>query len=152
PARGTLRHRVVPGEGGTMRALAERGRSGQLAVTHYRVVERAADRALLELVPETGRTHQIRVQLAAAGVPVDGDPRYDGAPTCRLMLHAASLGLKHPTTNRPLRFEAPVAVEFAEWLRDPSATRLPERARISQHMRQAAERRYGIAVLPGTDA
>lgn len=62
----------------------------------------------LELAPRTGRTHQLRVHLAAIGHPILGDPLYgrpDGAP--RLMLHAASLELAHPATGEPLALHLP---------------------------------------------
>ena len=71
PDRGVLRHRLVAGEGGVMRALPPGAREGQEAITRYRVLERRGPRALCELSPETGRTHQIRVQLAAVGAPIE---------------------------------------------------------------------------------
>jgi len=81
---------------------------GRPARTHYRVVERLTGSTLLECTLETGRTHQIRVHLAAIGHPVIGDPRYgrgqrrpDAAPVPRLdrpFLHAAELAFDHPVT------------------------------------------------------
>lgn len=86
---------------------------GLPARTHYRVRETLAGGALarLELTPETGRPHQIRVHLAALGCPVVGDPLYDPLqrPAPRLCLHAQRLALPHPTTGQPLTFVAPAA-------------------------------------------
>src|SRR6185369_9819943 len=74
---GVLTHTLTAGEGGRMKVVSpssgrgqdrsKRKPSGQEAITRYRVLERAGDRAILELSPETGRTHQLRVQVAAAG-------------------------------------------------------------------------------------
>lgn len=89
----------------------------KLSVTDYRVVERlGAAAARLELRPRTGRTHQIRVHLAAIGHPVLGDPAYGGRKVCapagvavpRVMLHARTLGFTHPVGGAALEFSAPL--------------------------------------------
>lgn len=70
---------------------------GKRAFTRWRLLERGASKSLLEVRPETGRMHQIRVHLAHMGCPILGDHIYgnkDSAP--RLMLHALSLELPHP--------------------------------------------------------
>jgi 23S rRNA (cytosine1962-C5)-methyltransferase len=91
---------------------------GQHALTRYRVLERARERALVELRPETGRTHQLRVHLSHAGAPIVGDSAYGGAPAERLFLHARELALATPK----LRFSAPVPEAFSDALhaRPPS--------------------------------
>jgi 23S rRNA pseudouridine1911/1915/1917 synthase len=70
----------------------------------------------LELQLETGRTHQIRVHLAAIGHPVLGDARYGGvrrsAPVERMMLHAARLGFVLPETGEPVEFVSPLPPAF----------------------------------------
>ena len=152
PERGVLRHKLVPGRDGVMLALPPTAREGQEAITRWRVLARRGDRALLELTPETGRTHQIRVQLAAAGAPIAGDPVYGGAPATRLLLHAAALGLRHPGTGQPVTFRSPVPPSFARWV-DGAAEALPtDAATLEALLRQAADRRYGVAHLAATTA
>jgi len=104
---------------------------GRPARTRYRVLARAAGAALLELALETGRTHQIRVHLKAAGRPLVGDPVYGEArwkgsrgPERTLLrdfprpaLHAWRLGFEHPAGAGALRFEAPPPADLeALWL------------------------------------
>jgi 23S rRNA pseudouridine1911/1915/1917 synthase len=83
--------------------------------------------SLLECRLETGRTHQIRVHLAAIGHPVVGDAAYggqrDSLPLRRPFLHAAALAFAHPVTGGALRFEAPVPPELDEVRRDLDARR-----------------------------
>lgn len=74
----------------------------EAAVSRYQTLAAAEGAALLELQPETGRMHQLRVHLAAIGRPIAGDARYGGAlmvgghPVPRLMLHARALAFPHP--------------------------------------------------------
>ncbi|MEW6265399.1 MAG: RluA family pseudouridine synthase [Thermodesulfobacteriota bacterium] len=81
--------------------------SGKPARTEFKVLARGPGRTLLQARPLTGRTHQIRLHLAASGHPVLGDAEHGGPPAPRLMLHAASLSFTHPRTGRPLTIEAP---------------------------------------------
>jgi 23S rRNA pseudouridine1911/1915/1917 synthase len=69
----------------------------------------------VELTLETGRRHQIRVQLAEAGCPIVGDEKYGSAtdPAKRLALHACALRFEHPVTHKQLRFESPLPRELA---------------------------------------
>lgn len=111
-ADGDRKHRTVVDHG-----------KGKPAVTHLRVLERWDARAKVEARPETGRTHQIRVHLAALGLPVIGDPLYggaaarEGAGIDRTALHAHSLIFRHPITIEQLRFEAPYPADFERALR-----------------------------------
>ncbi len=98
--------------------------SGKPAVTHYRVVQRFANHTLVQLMLETGRTHQIRVHMAHIRYPLLGDPVYGGRfqmpPNCgaelekelrgfkRQALHAAKLGLQHPVTDEYCEWEQPL--------------------------------------------
>jgi len=85
------------------------------AITHYRVLGAGNKRSLLEITLETGRRHQIRVQLAAAGCPIVGDKRYGARtnPIKRIALHAAFLKLLHPDDRREMIFQSPLPPEIA---------------------------------------
>jgi 23S rRNA (cytosine1962-C5)-methyltransferase len=80
--------------------------------------ERLSSYSILELIPETGRPHQIRVHLAHLGCPVVGDPLYGpaGRPAPRLFLHAYQLTLPHPATGERVTFIADknILAEYAE--------------------------------------
>ncbi len=89
--------------------------AGRSATTHITVLRRADDRTLLAVHPHTGRTHQIRVHLAAIGHPVLGDRVY-GAGEGLFFLHAWRLGITHPRTGKRLLLEAPPPEAFAPWL------------------------------------
>lgn len=98
-------------------------RGGKHAVTHFAVAERFQDYTLLELMLETGRTHQIRVHMKFIGHPLVGDPLYGRAKgrTMRLpgqALHAAVLGFTHPRTGKRLTFEAPIPDEMQELIQE----------------------------------
>ncbi|MDX8380682.1 MAG: RluA family pseudouridine synthase [Ghiorsea sp.] len=67
---------------------------GRTSKTEAFVIERSEHRALLRLVPHTGRTHQLRVHLASIGFPIVGDSRYGGKKYSRMMLHAKQLKIK----------------------------------------------------------
>lgn len=92
---------------------------GREARTRFRVVREAKGRSLLELQLETGRTHQIRVHLAAVGHPVVGDPTY-GRPQeprpPRQFLHSAHLEFEHPVTGAWMTFDAPLPPDLAGFL------------------------------------
>ena len=85
------------------------------AITHYKVLSHKRGRTLVALTLETGRRHQIRVQLAAAGCPIIGDEKYGSKsnPAKRLGLHACGLRFPHPKTGEELRFESPLPRELA---------------------------------------
>jgi 23S rRNA pseudouridine1911/1915/1917 synthase len=121
-----------PVEHKQMSVHAPRGRA---AVTRWEVLERFAGATLLRLAPETGRTHQIRVHLAALGHPIVGDRVYGGGPgrttpdavrsameACpRQALHAESIRFAHPSTGAPMAVSAPVPDDvqaLVEGLRD----------------------------------
>ena len=95
--------------------------AGKAARTRYRVLHEYAtptEAAALECRLETGRTHQIRVHLAAIGHPVVGDAAYGGVRTGisppRPFLHAAALELTHPITGALLQFASPLPADLAE--------------------------------------
>jgi 23S rRNA pseudouridine1911/1915/1917 synthase len=80
------------------------------AVTHFEVVELLRDHALLRVTLDTGRTHQIRVHLAAIGLPVVGDPVYGAREEglSRQFLHAARLAFPHPVTGARVEAVSPL--------------------------------------------
>lgn len=86
---------------------------GKQASTHYATVRNERGLSLLELRPETGRTHQLRVHLSELKHPIVGDELYNGKPSKRLMLHAASLEIILPNKERAV-FTAPLPEEFEE--------------------------------------
>lgn len=106
------------------------------AVSHLRVLNRFAPAArgdsgatLVRVVPETGRTHQIRVHLGSIGHPCLGDSLYGGGAAAserataagsgsfaRHALHALALAIEHPRSRAPLEFVAPVPADFAAFL------------------------------------
>ena len=80
---------------------------GREAITHWRVMERLATSTRLSLIPETGRSHQLRLHLSDMGHPILGDVFYgDASSHARLCLHAKTLNFEHPNTQKAIRFEA----------------------------------------------
>lgn len=148
----TLRDRLAPGEGSKTRVLRAGERGGVHAVSHVRLLRRKDDRALLAVRIETGRTHQIRAQLAAAGCPVAGDVLYGGDRAPRLLLHASALRLAHPLTNASLTLEAPPPPELEAWLAGADGVNLDDPPMLTAALQRAAERRYALAHSSDTDA
>jgi 23S rRNA pseudouridine1911/1915/1917 synthase len=109
-----------------------RGEEGREALTYYEIRARFRGYALAEVQPKTGRTHQVRVHMAYAGLHLLGDGVYrpsrrqlealpaEAPPVARTLLHAAALEFAHPATGERVRYEAPLPPDFAgvvEWLR-----------------------------------
>lgn len=90
------------------------GSNGKPAVTVYRILEEGPGFSLLELKPQTGRTHQLRVHLQKIGCPIVGDPLYGtGQFGDRLFLHAESLEITLPSRERKT-FHSPLPSEFRD--------------------------------------
>ncbi|HEY2774054.1 MAG TPA: RluA family pseudouridine synthase [Candidatus Binatia bacterium] len=103
--------------------MSVRGRPARASTTDYRPLERVGPATLLEVHPRTGRTHQIRVHLSAAGFPIVSDPVYGGRTIGGLKrhaLHASAIELAHPAGGGHLRIEAPLPRDLEDllaWLR-----------------------------------
>ncbi len=122
PAKGVIDlplRRDEQGREAYMRVCPPDHADAETAVSRYRTLKLGEGAALLELEPETGRMHQLRVHLAAIGRPIVGDARYGGAlmvaghPVPRLMLHARALAFPHPAGGTKL-LEAEPPADMAE--------------------------------------
>ncbi len=93
---------------------------GREARTEYQVIKYTGNYTLLEVMPETGRTHQIRVHLSAIGYPVVGDPVYGvrSPHLSRQFLHACRLGFKLPSTGEYVEFKSELPPDLEQALRD----------------------------------
>jgi 23S rRNA pseudouridine1911/1915/1917 synthase len=105
------------------RIVVRRGQ-GRAAETEFEVRQRLPRATLVEAAPRTGRTHQIRVHLAAIGHPVLGDSRYGGGGDdakrlglTRPFLHAWRLGFDHPLTGQRVQLEEPLPEDLIAALR-----------------------------------
>ena len=96
-------------------AVVSRGRQSR---TGYRTLERYTRFTLLELSPETGRTHQVRVHMASLGHPLAGDAVYGKAhPRLgRHFLHASMLGFRLPSSGEPVELTSPLPEHLASFL------------------------------------
>jgi RluA family pseudouridine synthase len=104
-AEGTLKDHLME----TRTFLVHRvATGGELAVTHYRLLKKCGENSLLELTLETGRKHQIRVQLAAIGHPIVGDRKYGAQsdPARRIALHSCELKFRHPVSGASMEFHS----------------------------------------------
>ena len=116
--------------------MSTRTKRGREAITHWKKVEEFDGCTFLEIVPQTGRTHQIRVHLSSIGHPLLGDPLYGrkGRPGAihdpvlkecvkrmnRQALHALRLEFTHPRTSERVQFVSPIPqdmMEVLKWLR-----------------------------------
>ncbi len=153
-----------PGTGGE-KMMVDESEHGQTARTRYRVVDRVGNRAAwVELHPMTGRTHQLRVHMAAIGHPIVGDGKYGGPDSFltgsisrKMHLHARRLIIDHPD-GTPLDVTAPLPEHFAASMAqlgfdlslgdvDSEPVRLPERevkkTAAKAHAKQYRKERRG---------
>jgi 23S rRNA pseudouridine1911/1915/1917 synthase len=119
----TYRTTLVENRGDGLRGSTRSSRmGGQLAVTHVEPLEPLVGATLVACRLETGRTHQIRIHLSEAGLPLVGESvyirDYRGAriPAPRTMLHAYELGFTHPSTEERMQFRRDPPRDFAEML------------------------------------
>ncbi|MBK9338023.1 MAG: RluA family pseudouridine synthase [Lewinellaceae bacterium] len=116
-ASGTLQHHLAKSPDGKAAIVSDMPFDGSKpAECAYLVLEKTATGARVEIVPKTGRFHQIRAQLAHIGCPVLGDTRYGGQPWLEhaVKLHACRLIVQHPKTGERLTLEAPLPDNWQE--------------------------------------
>ncbi len=133
-SEGQLVHQLRPVKGGATQVVRA---GGQRAESSFRVIARRGDRSLVEMRPRTGRTHQLRVQLAAAGAPIAGDLLYGGVSAPRLLLHATTVGLLGH------RFESTLPEVFECWLEGRFG--LGSRLHVARALRESAWLREPLA-------
>lgn len=116
PTSGNLSHWLLKNhETNVVRVVTRGTPESQSAELSYRLLKRMGKNSLLEVIPQTGRSHQIRVQLAEMGTPIVGDKKY-GSPAKlggKICLHAASLEFEHPTKKEGIKVEAPLPDYFS---------------------------------------
>jgi RluA family pseudouridine synthase len=121
-AKGQLEHLLLEDPTGVVNVTTDM-KNGKLAILDYEVMETSKDKAIARLrcMLFTGRKHQIRVQLKAAGHAVCGDGVYGKGdePPHRLALHAARLSLAHPRTGKTVSFESPMPGGMGHMFRGP---------------------------------
>ena len=122
----TVKSNLVRDRGDGRRGSTPNPELGKPATTHVRPIERLGAYTLIECRLETGRTHQIRIQLADLGHPLCGETIYhkplhrpavedaSGAP--RLALHAAELQFDHPITGERMHFQMPLAADLTAFI------------------------------------
>ena len=120
-----LRHHLVKDRGRNVtRTTSADDPDGKECVLSYKVVASDGSYSALLVKPVTGRSHQIRVQLATLGTPICGDLKYgDTKPWHeRIALHALHLSIEHPTEKTPMNFTAPLPsafhADFANLIKD----------------------------------
>ncbi|MFO0740811.1 MAG: pseudouridine synthase [Labilithrix sp.] len=143
---------ITPSKGAITRDLREDGKM-YTARTRYRRLAVASGHSVLRVVPEQGRTHQIRRHLAAIGHPILGDDRYGHAPTNRFFeeknvldrtfLHCVRLELNHPGNGHRLIIEAPLPGDLRAVLERTSG---PGTLRFLDHKQALGQ--SGVSSLP----
>lgn len=125
-AEQTIESQLIRDRGDGRRGSTQEPNVGKRAVTHVKPIERLGDYTLIECRLETGRTHQIRIQLAELGRPLCGETIYhkplfgqtqpdrSGAP--RLALHSAELRLEHPISGEELMFRMTLPPDLAAFI------------------------------------
>ncbi len=119
-AEGTLEHWLAKDKDQNRAMIVKPGsKDGKKCVLSYRVLATSGGQAMVEVKPVTGRSHQIRAQMAAIGCPLVGDTKYgakahwDG----RVALHAARLEFLHPVGGEPMKLLAPIPNYWGEiWM------------------------------------
>ena len=137
PAQGTIDLPIGPVKGALVPRFGIDNAEGRAAVTHYETVRELTDQfTVLELTPETGRTHQLRVHLAAIGHPIAGDALYTMTDNVYLdwlhnppaqknpqrhLLHSHRLQFFHPILKNTSTLTAPLAFDIAQFIDEVTA-------------------------------
>ncbi len=103
------------------RVVLQDSAKGKEAATRYKVIDEFGNNALLEVAPETGRTHQIRLQLSRINCAIVGEPLYVSSTkkqkrATRCMLHAWKLSFLHPDTCKRVEFESPMPDDMKKYI------------------------------------
>lgn len=136
-AEGTIRLPIGPVQGAKVPRYGINGERGKAAVTHYKTLRELTDTfSLLELSPENGRTHQLRVHMAAIGHPIAGDALYtmndddyldwlhnprEQTGLKRQALHSHQLQFFHPVKQTTCTMSAPLAADIVQFIDDVTA-------------------------------
>jgi len=115
PREGALSGYIRKTGSGKVAVDETQSKGGKLAELTYKVQVEIDNYLLLEVIPSTGRLHQIRAQLAHAGFPIKGDVKYGGRrknPDRSIHLHARSMSFIHPTKNEAMEIICPVPDEM----------------------------------------
>lgn len=101
---GTVKSWLVEDGRQKVHSNRSQGDNGKLAITNYKFIRQVGEYTLLDIVTETGRKNQIRVHLSDLGCPIVGDRKYGASAEYerRVRLHAYSLSLPHPVTDKPV--------------------------------------------------
>ena len=139
PAKSGTLHSFLDESNALRVRSAPESESTREAITHYRVLRKTEKRSVLELTLDTGRRHQIRVQLADIGCPIIGDDKYHPEAYLpksarpikerpkRMALHAAELSFPHPESGEAMEFVSELPVEMARMMK--SSDRRERRAK-----------------------
>lgn len=139
-----LKNDLVRGRDGRMEVVAGRGRGGKAAVTRVRVLRHEGPRAILQLGCDTGRTHQLRVQLAHIGAPIAGDRLYGGPDAMRLLLHSSRLRIRHPADGRALQLDAKTPLEIEHYLTHGAVDAVSDIPLLRRALEMALQERYRL--------
>jgi 23S rRNA (cytosine1962-C5)-methyltransferase len=150
PDRARLVDHLAADRGGVVRVVSASHAGAQRAETAIRVLARRRNRTLVEATIATGRTHQIRAQLAHRGAPVAGDGWYGGAPWPRLALHSSRLELPRASGRTVVEAKVPASItRFMEGVDLDPAT---QPSALDEVLARAADRRFALAWSPDTTA
>lgn len=114
PLEGTINKPIGKSEDDPIKRIVRE--DGQISITHYRTIKKLKNDSLVELILETGRTHQIRVHLSSVEHPIFGDPLYGNAEDKginRQALHASKLSFPHPRTGVILTLASELPMDIA---------------------------------------